>query len=462
MKFTIAASILSQTFPVLSERSWSNTNRGTPPKSQHDDSNLAGFLAALKKDQTTTQRFQKRTGKNTFGDTFQTHPPPSATLLTKNSPLLLSSSTEPAKTACDPSSSSKDDADIGILSCGLGYECVLVDADASSSLGGICMPSVTSPRHLQSNEQCALCSFDFGMTVGKEFYETVIDDAASGFQGKTCGDMVTVAYMDRTIDAATCPVAAQAVQAAGCCAPVCDLCGRTSQMDYSNANLVVDVPIDGYDGVTCGSNAPTPNGLVGASYFYATIDPANCPTIRQAALDSGCCVQTLCYTCGFGLSNITDDYNDGTVCADLKVAAYYNRTIVEEDCPAAVQLALEEGCCSVAPTYDYGDDCNICGVDTTFYPDNWVFKAGTCDYVRSQLNPSRCEQFSPDLSPMCCSPAPAPFFSIPSSPTTDEEDDKTPGGSPTSSSVPLWSTSTPWSLVSMMGLTTLAGACLLN
>ena len=450
MKFTLATSILSQTLPVLAKRTPQQQQQQQPSQHGHNSlQDLAEFLATHKKDQS-----RKRAGKHALVDFFHAHPLPSA--------KLVSSSTM-AKTPCDPFSSSsslsKDDgADIGILSCGVGYECVRLEDNTSSSqnsLGGVCMPLLTS-RELQTNDQCALCSSIFGMTVGKAFYETVIDDTTSAFVGKTCGVMVSAAYADRTIDAASCPLAAEAVEAAGCCVPTCDLCGRAFEVDYANANLVVDIPLDGYDGITCGSNVPTPNGLVGAAYIYATIDPDNCPIIRQAAIDAGCCVQTLCYTCGFGASTIKDDYDDDTVCADLKVAAYSNRTILEEDCPAAVQLAQEEGCCSsVVPTYG---DCNICTSDTTFYPDNWVIKFGTCNFVQSQLNSSECEQLASDLSPLCCSPAPAPFFSIPTSPAP-EGDATTPP-----SSAPLGSTVTPWSLVSIMGLTTAAsvGAWMLN
>jgi hypothetical protein len=134
--------------------------------------------------------------------------------------------------------------------------------------------------------------------------------------------------------------------------------------------------------------------------------------------------------------------NAELVVPDLKIAAYLNDTIPSEDCPAAFQLAQDENCCTPVRTYD---SCDFCGGDATFYPDNWVFKIGSCSYVQSLFSDAFCSQYTPIYAPLCCGPVP----------------EGSAGSSPTS---PPSSASTSRStLVTIMGLTTVAaGALVMN
>jgi hypothetical protein len=118
---------------------------------------------------------------------------------------------------CNPWSSGPD---IGILSCDVGYECVVNQA---SILGGFC--TLTS-RKLQENDPCYLCGP--GSEVGYESYEIFLN----GNDGTTCEDLAVATYYNSTgIDTSTCLSVSQLAQDGDCCRDVsvatygCNMCG---------------------------------------------------------------------------------------------------------------------------------------------------------------------------------------------------------------------------------------------
>jgi hypothetical protein len=279
-------------------------------------------------------------------------------------------------------------ADIGVLSCGPDYECV-VD-EQGSSLGGVC---VETSRELQeaTSYVCDLCGF--GFIVGRENNDVVVDTPEAGFSGViTCGYLYGAAYVSYTLGKKTCPLAAEAAKAGGCCEAMCDLCGAATYVSTANFDIPVEVSVAGYDGATCES-------LVLASYNYGTVATSSCPAVAEAAKSAGCCYAKVCILCSYG-AEVVDPYPIGTTCWHLNFAAYINKTISLNDCPAAVQRAETESCCDRLPTYD----CNLCGDGTLFYPDNTIFKRGPCGTKQSTLNETNCARFTPDFAPHCCAP----------------------------------------------------------
>jgi len=217
MKPTIATGIIlaAQALSVLSEESPSNESGGM---------DLTGRLSALlitpaKKHQQYRTGTKHRTSVGLNGR--RRHRFGTKRLLTNRVPLP----TNKKKNIifCDPSSQEEDAADIGILSCGVGYECRRVEEEASSRLGGVCVPSTTtssSSRDLQeeNNEVCYVCPP--GFTLGQAYYETIImEDTESGYGGKTCASTMDPAYNGQ-FDASRCASVSAAVHAAGCCTPI--------------------------------------------------------------------------------------------------------------------------------------------------------------------------------------------------------------------------------------------------
>ena len=295
------------------------------------------------------------------------------------------------KTFCDPSSL---DADIGMLSCGLGYECIVDDA---SPLGGVCATSTS--RQLQENDVCYVCPTPFTLAQGN--YSIVIEDNESVYGGKTCGDIKDAAYYSLSVDASSCEAASSTAQAAGCCGPMCELCYVGSYVSSYDAavydNVVDGISLPGYDGaVTC-------KDLVSAAYMKGLIDVESCPASRQAAIQAGCCVALQCRTCEVGLYIPPEEILNITTCNNLRPSEliYFNNTFSEENCLASTELAANEGCCRPRRTYD---DCDVCG-NATFYPENFMFRVGTCEYAKSILDEEYCAAYGEDLVPFCCGPA---------------------------------------------------------
>jgi hypothetical protein len=412
MKLTVATSILAtQTLPVVSEESQFSTE---------DRSDIAEVLLALQNEPFfTTEKKKKhpraqRTGTKDRIDALFLH----HDRRHRSGNNLLVNSVE-GNTLCDPASL---DADIGMLSCGLGYECIV---DETSTMGGVCTPSIS--RQLQENDVCFLCPVPF--TLAQKNYDIVIEDTESGYGGKTCESIIDPAYYSLSLDTSTCAAVASAVRAAGCCAPRCQLCDRGSFVPAYSDTVVDGISIPGYDEyITCGF-------LYMAASIKGIIDLDDCPASRQAAIEAGCCEPFECLTCDVG-SYISSDATES--CSTQLL--YYNTTLSEEDCVDATQLAEEEGCCTVRPIQNV---CDVCG-DATFYPQNNVFSWGTCDYAQSVASADFCATYTYALAPFCCGKAALPANDTEAPvPTPDESTGKPATDaaptSPPSASAAMWS-----------------------
>jgi hypothetical protein len=198
MKFTIAAGILAQVLPAISEKSPSKLL-------EQDVSNERDFPASR-----ALMSILSR-GRETIA--YQS--PQLLDGLLKNVPFAQNMK------ACDPSS---NDPDIGILSCDAGYECV---SDEDSASGGRC---TSISRDLQEDPFfCYICGD--GSVMSDDSADIAVD--LPGYEGLTCGVMAVVAYSDPTIfnitlDATICSGAGMLAQQAGCCMPSydCDPCSE--------------------------------------------------------------------------------------------------------------------------------------------------------------------------------------------------------------------------------------------
>jgi hypothetical protein len=372
--------------------------------------------------------------------------------LTSRAQTQLKNSGSPPPTLgkkCDPLSHNPD---TGILSCGHGYECIVNNKEEPlqehlGEGGGVCVLSI---RELQQQQQqqgvaCNLC--DYGFTVGDEFLDVSVGIPLPGYDGTTCGTLITAAYVERTVSSEACPVVTDAAQASGCCAPMCDLCGPGWYVsDAKVANAVTVSQLEGYSNETCGS-------IYSAAYYYATFDSQTCSVIRQAVIDSGCCDTTQCNACG-PEEYIVDSYSSGTTCGDLRNTVYAVGNLTEDQCTSSIQLAQDESCCVPPPVYD----CNICGDGGVDYPNNWIYKLGTCEFGQSLLNETQCDKFGDILVPWCCAPSDESTVE-PGSPTASPEEEEEEGP-PKSASVRM---SPPWvtrvSLISL-AVATAAGSVL--
>ena len=384
MKLTIAAGILAaRTFPVRSDESSEPMDVLAGGRSVLKSEPL--FIATMTKHQPPQEQ---RTGTKARAvgapSLFQRHDRAEAKLLANRASPRVN-----RKTFCDPSS---PNADIGMLSCGLGYKCIVDDA---STLGGVCASS-TSRQLQQETGGCGLCPY--GYTLGKGSYDIIIEDTQSGYGGKTCGDTVNPAYYDVSFDASTCEAVASAVQAAGCCVPKCQLCEIGSHSPYGSeeiAKIVVDgISLPGYDdAITCAT-------LYSAAYFKGIIDVESCSASRQAAIEAGCCEKLYCAACEAGSYIPYVEFLNSTACSALSPLEllYYNTTLSEEDCLAASQFAVEEGCCIPRPIYNV---CDVCG-NATFFPDNLVYRTGACELVQSIVNSEACSTYGSEIAAFCC------------------------------------------------------------
>ena len=180
--------------------------------------------------------------------------------------------TSMTQTSCNPFS---DAPDVGVLSCGPGYECV---PQESSTLGGIC---VSSSRELQAGENCYLC--DYGQLVGYSKY-----NVPSGYQDFTCGDLAIAAYGDVAISSEQCDGAPPFVQSAGCCVSYdCNPCGNKtfiasallSKNDYTCGDLT---PL--LNATFCASNTEYLSGI--CCEDGGAVTPTTAPASSPVATDT--------------------------------------------------------------------------------------------------------------------------------------------------------------------------------
>ena len=331
MKLTIAASILAQTIPRTLSTNVDST-RGI--LKQADD---ASFYQAV-------------VAKAVNGLPGHRRAALGSKPLTRRHGRRLKENARPASStttrSCDPLST---DPDVGLLSCGLGYDCVAADQE-SSPLGGLC---TAISRDLQETT-CKICG-DYESFVYSKVNNTAVVEGMDNIA--TCLDVYFAAYYYAAIDGITddsCSALTTAVATtADCCGFICKLCGDDSYiMSDNNSNL--DGTIDGVDASTCYE-------ITFAAYVYSQITEELCPSAIELVTATGCCVgPTDCSICG-----------DATFYEDNEVVALggvLNTTcselqpfLMEEECnlPAYVQA-----CCS-SSTDPPEDPAGTSGTSTT-------------------------------------------------------------------------------------------------
>jgi hypothetical protein len=187
MKFTIAASILAQTIPVISEKASSKLLTQTEQPEL-----LSQFITTIAK--------RRSEGKTALSGSF--------------AGARLSGAALGILKDCDPSS---EDPDVGILSCAVGYECV---SDDASGLGGVCM---STSRELQENP-CLVCP---NGALDEESYTQVLEILDVPIP-VTCGFMAAFLYVNVTSTSEDCIYISPLLQASGCCEGgayfQCDIC----------------------------------------------------------------------------------------------------------------------------------------------------------------------------------------------------------------------------------------------
>ena len=373
MKFAVAAAILAQTLPIASEKastlgaqhdhndldlqqdldyvtvnqlSWQqgNTNKLQLPRYSGQHLKISPLTDAQKCDPLSHDPdvgilsceigyYCKSDGKSLLGGTCA----PGATEqningLINNAFRTTNTLVDEVRRECDPA------ADVGVLSvCSDDQDCVV---DEKSSMGGLCTSTF---RELQDDEYCFLCPP--GEVIPEDNYDVDLVDGPYG--DITCADLLNAAYFAYTdyvtVDTNTCPLVAEAARNSGCCVPdlddseFCDMCGPGLYLAEANFDIVLDIPIDGYEGTTCQDLFFSYNATV---YAY-------CPTIAEIAQTSGCCGVSIpspgsCRMCGTGTSllenTVISIQGNNRTCGDIQA---------DDTSCSQYSLALYEVCCEV-------------------------------------------------------------------------------------------------------------------
>jgi hypothetical protein len=422
MKLTIAASILLvQTTPTLSRKRNVDVTRVSKQERDHDDdSDSRDFfdrvVAAINGPTGHHDRATLGSKKSFFT------PRAAKRRWWKNKAHSASTTSTSTSTRrnCDPLST---DPDVGLLSCGLGYDCV-ADQE-SNTLGGLCT-AIT--RELQTATTCDLCG-DSGILAYSKSNNSVVVDGMDNIA--TCQDLYYAVYytgIENDPDNTTCSALATVVATtADCCSLYCDLCGDGAYMSRYNFNISLNGPINGVNGSTC-------EAAFLAAYRSGRIAEDSCPSAGEAVRAAGCCAPPNC--------------TFGTPCG--------------------------KGCCSSSSS-SYSN-CSICG-DAAFYNDNEVVMFNgtfntTCYDIQPYLTEEQCNM--PEYVQACCSsssstnpPKDPAGTSGSTTPTTAPEPSPSPpsSASSTRTTTPSWSSRTTTLVVSMMTsltVATAAGALMLN
>jgi hypothetical protein len=139
-------------------------------------------------------------------------------------------------------------------------------------------------RYFGNNSACALCPVEGTLF---DYFSADDEVAVDGLGNFTCGALYFDSYYFNTIADDQCPAVSAAASNA-CCSYYCDLCGPTSYIAYEDFGIDLDVPVPGYEGLTCG-------GLSYAAYFNATLDPDSCPSAKVIA--TPCCSEYIRFSC---------------------------------------------------------------------------------------------------------------------------------------------------------------------
>jgi hypothetical protein len=371
----------------------------------------------------------------------------------KNDPNAARMAMKDPPRECDP------DADIGVLGCSKTQECVV---NPASSLGGLC--TTTSRQLVQYSTDAGIC------IPGHPFFQAY-DCDCSGFDTTTgTGVVPCVAFANQCLGEAysgcdfTCVTRTVQYNFTEFTAPGYSFCFNFST-PYPQQVCLEEKFEEGscsitFDDVPCASCEVMPYG----NFSYFEFDCSNAGGKKgNTALSNidllpilSRCGLKYCDLCGpdefvakenYGISlNIPIDGYAGATCGSLIYPAYENVTIDFDTCFSVSKAARSGGCCVpyTPPTYN----CNICG-DEMLYKDIEVEIQGytlSCGSFQPLLNGSTCERAAPLLSETCCRPILKPSVA--------------PTAPPPSSEAAMWGANFLVSLMGLAGATT--GALLLN
>jgi hypothetical protein len=384
MKFAIAAGILAQTLPVVSEKAESS-------KILRQDANHEVYSGQVVYVGDVNQTQPNLENRNKI------HPPSRTGGLLKNTPLAEIK-------MCDPLS---DDPDIGILSCDIGCHC---DADENMPLGGKCASGFPTTK-IELPGGILKNALHTDNLVVEEISRECDPSADVGVLG--CSENQECVFVHASSLGGLCTSTIRELQSNDDDGPIsrCFLCAPGEYVP--EAHYAFDIVVTEYENLTCAD-------LAYAAYFdytdYITIDTGDtCLSVVEAAQTSGCCAPDLkdfqfCDICGPGLYISEDNYDialripidgyEGTTCEDLAVTASYNQTVYAF-CPTFAQVARMSGCCAVyIPPLT---SCRICGEGGTLIEDTLISIQGynrTC--TEAQEDDAFCEAFAPMFSDACC------------------------------------------------------------
>jgi hypothetical protein len=248
---------------------------------------------------------------------------------------------------CDPSSNTPD---VGILSCGLGYNCV---ANEASSLGGFC---ISTSRGLQETDSCDFCEEGFG--ISDQFVGMAVAVNITGYENATCGGLKYASYANDDIFVDYCSTVSVGVQASGCCASKCTLCPDGTMVAPLSFTFALETAVAGF-----GANS-TCKDLAFASYGYVLVDEATCPTAASVAEAAGCCIpiKNTCQICEneseFQKSNNVEFGGSDMRCFDVQ-------PFLDETQCSTFKAELALACCEVAAVEGTSGAASLWSTTTT-------------------------------------------------------------------------------------------------
>jgi hypothetical protein len=223
-------------------------------------------------------------------------------------------------------------------SSAIAFDCVNAGGNEGSTEYGLAelLPIIDTCYIPGYNEECTLCPESTAFNFYS--YDTVVDIPELG--EFNCRQLYYSSYQYYGISEGYCPAVAAAT-ADACCSFYCELCDPGSSIPESNYEIELNVPVAGYEGLTCG-------GLAYASYYNYTISRDTCPS--AASIAEPCCeaFEIACDLCeGGGDLNPTATFPiEGNEIPCIVLAVNLNST----DCDVVRPLVAET--CCVLPVPD--------------------------------------------------------------------------------------------------------------
>lgn len=227
------------------------------------------------------------------------------------------------------------------------FECSNVGSTNGTTAYGLTtlIPILDSCYKPSTGSECKLCTADNTVFDSNSYRTPVTVPNLSG--NFSCYDLLYTSYAYASISDDICPAVA-ATAAGACCATICEICGTGKYIPTENYDILVNIPLSGYESATC-------LDLYVAAYYNVTITSDLCPSATSVA-QSKCCVpyaEQRCDICdgealaspkavvsvyGYDLPcNALDTFLNETACANVqpRVAATCCGTKNNDDAPTS-------------------------------------------------------------------------------------------------------------------------------